>query len=1217
MVKRKVIAVVLAVCLMFGILGVVSEGNVAHADSLQIVQKVTGNIFYSTDVKSFEINTSGDEIDWIYYDYWGAEIESGQLAVSGGTADLIVEPARNGWFQLFITSKQDGNVLMSKETSFAVVAPFDVSAVVESPFSIQTHAARTDIIAQSSAALVPIAAKLGVKYLRDSFRWEDVELTKNELEFQAFHDDYLDLLGNYEIEPFITLALYNALYDNGLSPTSEEARLAFANYAKELLHNYPQVKWVEVWNEPDIPSFSKGLTTDAERTEFYFNLLKTTYEEVKSLFPDVIMSGIDIGEIGSGDFLEDLFQKGSLQYMDEYSFHSYVRIPEEIIPEIEKHKALMKKYNNNELIPLNLSETGFNNFNFDEFDQANYMARRVAAALTQDIKSINIYNLQNRSTLPHDFEGSFGMIRHPDDVKGAYVPKPSFAAYASIIRQLSNAQFVEVEDISPDLVYVYKFNNGTDDIRVMYSPPGTDVELHAVQAIEVTDMMGNRTRLQPVDGIVSLSLTRDPVYVKGQVTEINEVIPEVTEPVSLIYSFYNGGYSEVDGTLGTNTSKWITSSVLKGYDGRGSRAITQPTGASVKWLPAVSVPGPYRISVYLPGNPVSPAHTTQRATYSVYVDDEKVDEIVINQFSEQGKWKELGTYELPRGTNSYIVLEDSSELHDRPLRADALKLDLIPATDIELGLESLTIQAGEEYSFLPIFTPVEATNRNLVWTSSNPEVATIDAAGKLQALQSGETTILAVHTATSKSAEVVVKVVDHPIISPITIDSHFNTTGYSEENGSLGTTTNKWVTSTVLKGYHGGISRAITHPTGASAKWAPELTQEGDYRISVYLPGNSESPAYTTIAARYSIYINNELIDQVELNQFALQGAWQELGIYHLPAGANSYVLLEDANPAHDRPMRADAARFELTPITQMNLEPEQLKLTIGQSAVLQANFAPVNATDTALIWTSSDPTIAPVDESGEVKALKAGEITVRALNTLTGLSAETAVTVQAPLVINPNPNPNPNPSTGGNEETNTEEENVDEGNVHEGPDDGSQAETFKPTDISAHWAAASIQKAIEQRIVSGYPDGTFRPDRAVTRAEFVHMLMNTLQHNSDAIRVTFTDEAAIGSWAKASIAQAVQLGIVNGHEDGSFRPQAQIKRAEMATMIARALKLTSHTGDGNPFADEQDIPVWARQAVSALRDLGIVEGRIDNSFAPHAAMTRAEAAVILLRVKE
>ncbi|MBJ6362025.1 Ig-like domain-containing protein [Paenibacillus sp. GCM10012307] len=998
MIKHKMKSMILVVCLVLGLSswGFVSNTHVAHADALQIVQKVTGNIFYSTDEKSFKINTSGDGIHWIYYDYWGNEVESGQLAISGGTADLVVEPARNGWFRLIVTAKQGDNVLTIKETSFAVVAPFDASTIENSPFSVQTHAARTDIIAQSADALVPVSAKLGVKYLRDSFRWEDVERIPNELEFQVFHDNYLDLLGTYGIKPFMTLALYNALYDNGMSPTSEEARLAFANYAKGLLGNYPEVNWVEVWNEPDIPSFSKGLNTDEERAEFYFNLLKTTYEELKPLFPNVTISGMDVAEFGSGHFLEDLYQRGALQYMDEYSFHSYVRIPEEIIGEIENHKNLMKQYNNNQLIPMNLSETGFTNFNFDEYVQANYTARRVATALTQGIKSINIYNLQNRSTLPNDFEGTFGMVRHPDDAKGAYVPKPSFVAYATIIRQLSDAQFVQIEDVAPGLVYVYKFNNGTDDIYVMYAPSGTEVELHTTEAVQLTDMMGNSTQLQPDNGVVSLSLTQDPVYVKGSLTEINDIVPEITGPVSLLYSFYDGGYAETEGTLGTATNKWVTSSVLKGYDGRGSRAITHPTGASVRWLPAISVPGPYRISVYLPGNPAAPAYTTQQALYSIYVNDVKIDEIEVNQFHAQGKWLELGVYDMPRGANSYVLLEDSSALHDRPLRADALKLDLIPATDFDLELDSLTIQAGDAYTFMPIFTPVEATNRTVVWTSSNHEVASIDSAGNLQALHPGETTIRAFHPATHKFADVLVRVVDHPVIVPITIDSHYNTSGYTEQNGSLGTATNKWVNSTVLKGYHGGISRAITHPTDASAKWTPMLPQEGGYRISVYLPGNPETPAYTTTAARYSIYVDDELIDQMVINQFLLQGSWQELGTYRLPAGSHSYVVLEDANPAHNRPLRADAARFELTPITDVSLEPQQLTLTIGQSAGLLATFTPTDATDSGFIWSSSDPAIVTVDGTGEVTALKAGEAIVRATNPLTGIYAEATVTVEA-----------------------------------------------------------------------------------------------------------------------------------------------------------------------------------------------------------------------------
>jgi hypothetical protein len=96
-----------------------------------------------------------------------------------------------------------------------------------------------------------------------------------------------------------------------------------------------------------------------------------------------------------------------------------------------------------------------------------------------------------------------------------------------------------------------------------------------------------------------------------------------------------------------------------------------------------------------------------------------------------------------------------------------------------------------------------------------------------------------------------------------------------------------------------------------------------------------------------------------------------------------------------------------------------------------------------------------------------------------------------------------------------------------------------------------------------------------------------------------------------------VQAGIVSGYEDASFRPDARITRAEMATMIAKALQVHLDTVAQTGFADDEDIPEWAKGAVDAIRKLGIVNGRDGNRFVPNDTATRAEAVVMLLRMLE
>ncbi|MWC28833.1 S-layer homology domain-containing protein [Paenibacillus sp. MMS18-CY102] len=169
-------------------------------------------------------------------------------------------------------------------------------------------------------------------------------------------------------------------------------------------------------------------------------------------------------------------------------------------------------------------------------------------------------------------------------------------------------------------------------------------------------------------------------------------------------------------------------------------------------------------------------------------------------------------------------------------------------------------------------------------------------------------------------------------------------------------------------------------------------------------------------------------------------------------------------------------------------------------------------------------------------------------------------------------------------------------------------------SDLTGHWAEQQILSAAQQKLVSGYPDGTFQPDHTITRAEFTFMLMNALHPEAKGAELAFADKDAIGTWAQAAIAAAVQAGIVQGYADGSFQPNATITRAEMAAMVTRALGITS-SAEAAGFSDQAAIPQWAQGAIDVLQAEGFIQGRSDNRFEPNAETTRAEATVLLLRI--
>lgn len=164
--------------------------------------------------------------------------------------------------------------------------------------------------------------------------------------------------------------------------------------------------------------------------------------------------------------------------------------------------------------------------------------------------------------------------------------------------------------------------------------------------------------------------------------------------------------------------------------------------------------------------------------------------------------------------------------------------------------------------------------------------------------------------------------------------------------------------------------------------------------------------------------------------------------------------------------------------------------------------------------------------------------------------------------------------------------------------------------DITGHWAEGWIRTAAERGWAEGYEDGTFRPDMKITRAEFVKLLAVALglEVSSKNGEIEFADERDIPDWARPYVAAAVRERLVEGYEDGTFRANRTITRAEVVTVIGRTVGIPGHVETRTPFADDGDIPEWARGFVAAGAEAGFVSGREGGRFDPHASATRAEA---------
>lgn len=171
------------------------------------------------------------------------------------------------------------------------------------------------------------------------------------------------------------------------------------------------------------------------------------------------------------------------------------------------------------------------------------------------------------------------------------------------------------------------------------------------------------------------------------------------------------------------------------------------------------------------------------------------------------------------------------------------------------------------------------------------------------------------------------------------------------------------------------------------------------------------------------------------------------------------------------------------------------------------------------------------------------------------------------------------------------------------------------PTDVVGHWAEKAIRVWLDEGWVSGFPDGRFRPDGQVKRAELA-AFVNRAFHYTKAAEGSFSDVPS-GKWYAKDAAIAQEAGYMQGDGKGSFRPEANVTREEAAVIVARLLKLdASDAAEADKFADAKSMSAWSRGAIAAVAKAGVMKGYDGNLFQAAKPLTRAEAVALLERVR-
>lgn len=179
---------------------------------------------------------------------------------------------------------------------------------------------------------------------------------------------------------------------------------------------------------------------------------------------------------------------------------------------------------------------------------------------------------------------------------------------------------------------------------------------------------------------------------------------------------------------------------------------------------------------------------------------------------------------------------------------------------------------------------------------------------------------------------------------------------------------------------------------------------------------------------------------------------------------------------------------------------------------------------------------------------------------------------------------------------------------------------TAEFTDIGGHWAEAIIKEAAKLGIAGGYPDKTYKPDNLIKREEFYKLLTNILTVIPDTsnTKIPFTDVDEI-EWYVPTIKIAVASNITSGYGDGTFGIGLMISRQEAAKVAGSVIPAADRKNakSVDDALDRDVIADWAYDYVDLMYKKGYMEGDTEGNFRPTMALTRAEAATILLNVKK
>jgi len=305
----------------------------------------------------------------------------------------------------------------------------------------------------------------GFRWVRMDFGWNGTEKERGKYDFRAY-DRLLAALGEAKIRALLILDYSNKLYDDGLSPCSDEGRTAFAQWAAAAVGHFQGrgILW-EMYNEPNIRFWKPK--PDVQQ---YIPLALDVGKALRAAAPQEAYLGPATSQVDFA-FLEACFKAGLLEYWSAVSVHPYrQQAPETVAADYDRLRRLIAQYApKGKKIPILSGEWGYSSAwrNFDEVKQGKMLPRQFLTNLANEIPLSIWYDWHDDGTKPTEPEHHFGTVRYPYFAgrEPVYDPKPAYQAAQTLATVLAGCRFNKRLAVGDAEDYVLLLANG-DEVHV-------------------------------------------------------------------------------------------------------------------------------------------------------------------------------------------------------------------------------------------------------------------------------------------------------------------------------------------------------------------------------------------------------------------------------------------------------------------------------------------------------------------------------------------------------------------------------------------------------------------------------------------------------------------------------------------------------------------------------------------------------------------------------